>query len=132
MTRQIFVCYIIAASQLVLGAIYLFAPQWFIAWQGLTPIAQDMGYPLAMLAARFLVYGVGMIVIARNFDENRFWLDGMIAIQAIDLLAGVFYTTTGTVLFADAILPMFNASMFIGLMIWIRQPATKTGRLQHS
>ena len=56
---------VIGISQLALGALYLFAPLWFIAWQGLTPMAPDGAYPLGMLAARFLVYGAGMFLIAR-------------------------------------------------------------------
>ena len=79
MNRFSVVCTLIGLSQLVLGALYLFAPQWFVAWQGLSAIGADIGYPLAMLAARFLVYGVGMIVIARNPGRYGIWLDGMIA-----------------------------------------------------
>ena len=121
MTKLKIVCYVIGVSQLALGGLYLFAPGWFINWQNLTAIAPDHAYPLAMLAARFLVYGVGMFVIARNFEQNRFWLNGMIAIQAIDLLAGLFYTATGIVNIADAGIPMFNAALFIVLMIWVSQ-----------
>lgn len=122
MNKFSIVAYLIAASQIVLGSIYLFAPQWFIAWQGLTPIAADTGYPLAMFAARLLVYGVGMIVIARQPVKYAIWLDGMIAIQFIDLAAGLYYTTTGVVVFADALIPMFNAAIFIVLMLLVRKP----------
>lgn len=126
MNKTSLVCYLIAASQIVLGSIYLFAPQWFIAWQGLTPIAPDTGYPLAMFAARLLVYGVGMIVIARQPVKYAIWLDGMIAIQFIDLAAGLYYTTTGTVVFADASIPMFNAALFIVLMLLVRKSGIST------
>ena len=47
-------CYFIGMVQLVLGALYLFAPQFFIAWQGLSEIGQDINYPLGMLAGRFI------------------------------------------------------------------------------
>ncbi len=103
-----------------LGGLYLFAPAFFIEWQELGPITEDMGYPLAMLAGRFLVYGVGMFVIARSPQANAFWLDGMIAIQLVDLAAGVFYVTTGVVPFAAAMVPMFNATLFTVLMFWVR------------
>ena len=109
-------CYIIGVSQLVLGALYLFCPQAFIAWQGLSEIGRDINYPLAMLAARFLVYGVGMFVIASDPARYRIWADGMIAIQMIDLAAGLYYTGTGVVHMADSAVPMFNAALFtIGL-----------------
>ncbi|MBL4873668.1 MAG: hypothetical protein JKY41_09810 [Rhodobacteraceae bacterium] len=117
------VCYVIGVSQLALGGLYLFAPAFFIAWQELGPITADMGYPLAMLAGRFLVYGVGMFVIARAPEKNAFWLDGMIAIQVVDLAAGLFYVATGIVPLSSAMVPMFNATLFTVLMLWVR-PAT--------
>ena len=117
------VCYLIGTSQIILGGLYLFAPSFFIGWQGLNIPAQDMNYPLAMLAARFLVYGVGMFVIARQPSENRFWLNGMIAIQVIDLAAGFFYTTVGVVSFESSMVPMVNAALFIVLMTIFRVPA---------
>lgn len=123
MTRHAIICSIIGVSQLVLGAIYLVAPQGFIAWQGLSPVGSDIGYPLAMLAARFLVYGVGMFMIAREPDRYRIWFDGMIAIQIIDFLAGAYYVLTGVVAAADAAVPMANALAFTLLMLWVRRPA---------
>lgn len=117
MTKLQITCYIIGVSQVVLAGLYLFSPAFFIGWQGLEVPAHDMNYPLAMFAARLLVYGVGMFVIARNIEDNRFWLNGMIAIQAIDLLAGVFYTLTGVVSFESSSVPMFNAALFIILMV---------------
>lgn len=117
------VCYVIGVSQLALGGLYLFAPAFFIAWQELGPITADLGYPLAMLAGRFLVYGVGMFVIARAPEKNAFWLDGMIAIQLIDLAAGLFYVFSGVVPFAAAAVPMFNATLFTVLMLWVRPSA---------
>jgi len=119
------VCYIIGISQIVLSGLYLFAPSFFIEWQGLNVPEQDMNYPLAMFAARLLVYGVGMFVIARQPEENRFWLDGMIAIQVIDLVAGIFYTTVGIVSFESSSVPMFNAALFIALMVTFRRPSTQ-------
>jgi len=124
MNRTIVVCYIIAASQLVLGALYLFVPTLFIGWQGLSPVAPDAGYPLAMLAGRFLIYGAGMIAIAHDPVKYRLWLDGMIGIQAIDLLAGAYYTGAGIVALENAALPMLDAAIFIGLMLWVRRSLT--------
>lgn len=116
MTAFRIVAYLIGLSQLVLGALYLAAPAGFVAWQGLSPIAADTGYPLAMLSARFLVYGIGMFVIARDPARNAFWLFGMVAIQLIDLAAGIGYVAAGAVRLADAALPMVNATVFAGLL----------------
>lgn len=123
MKKLQYVCYLVGISQIVLGGLYLFAPSFFIGWQGLNIPAQDMNYPLAMFAARLLVYGVGMFVIARQPSENRFWLNGMIAIQMIDLAAGIFYTIIGVVSLESSMVPMFNAALFIVLMTVFRVPA---------
>jgi len=106
-------CYLIGTVQLILGALYLFAPQFFIAWQGLSEIGRDINYPLAMLAARFFVYGAGMFVIATNPMRYMVWANGMIVIQMIDLSAGLFYTFNGVVDISHSIFPMVNASLFI-------------------
>lgn len=120
MTRLKFVCYLIAASQIALGALYLILPVSFVSWQGLSPIQADIGYPLAMLAGRFFIYGFGMIKIASQPQKYRIWLDGMIAIQLIDLAAGMFYVGASIVALADAVIPMTNAAIFIALMVWVR------------
>jgi len=114
----IMLCYLIGVVQLVLGGLYLLVPQLMIGWQGLGPIPADVGYPLAMLAARFLVYGAGMFVIAANPAKNRPWIAGMIVIQLIDLGAGLAYVATGVVAFSVAAFPMMNAAIFaVGLYL---------------
>ena len=125
MTKTRIICTIIAISQFILGALYLFAPQFFIAIQGFQPIPAELGYPLGMLAGRFLVYGVGMLLIARNPVKYRAWLDGMIAIQAVDLAVGFYYTFTGAVGLDISGIAMFDAALFIGLLLWIR-PSDET------
>ncbi len=122
-------CYVIGIAQLALGAIYLFMPQAFIAWQGLSPIGADIGFPLAMLAGRFIVYGVGMFVIANDPAKNRFWLYGMIAIQAFDLAGGLYYTFSGVVALENSAFPMFNATwIIIGLALLRTTPTQATAK----
>jgi hypothetical protein len=117
-------CYLIGIGQLALGAIYLFFPQAFVAWQGLSEIGLDIGYPLSMLAGRFIVYGVGMFIIANDPVKNRPWLFGMIAIQAFDLAGGLFYTISGIVPIADSAFPMFNATWIIVALFLLRGATT--------
>ena len=109
--------YLVGISQLILGALYLFMPLDFLAMQGNSPVEPDIGYPLSMLAARFLVYGVGMFYIARAPLQNMVWLYGMVAIQAIDLAGGLYYTGTGVVALANSGVAMFNATFFIAIML---------------
>jgi len=119
-------CYVIGVGQLVLGLVYWFAPQGFIAWQGLSPIAADIGYPFSMLAGRFIVYGVGMFIIANDPDKNRFWLYGMIAIQLFDLAGGLFYTLSGTVALEHSAFPMVNATWIMVGLYLLRNTSSKS------
>jgi hypothetical protein len=77
-----------------------------------------------MLAARFLAYGVGMFYIARLADKQRFWINNMVLIQTVDLAVGIFYTASGTVALSLSAFPMFNAALFIILLLlWRPRPA---------
>ena len=110
---------VIGVVQLILGAFYLFLPLQFLSMQGLSAANADTAYPLGMLAARFLAYGIGMLVIANAPEKNSFWINNMILIQAIDLAVGIFYTATGVVSLPHSIFPMFNATLFIILLsLW--------------
>lgn len=120
MKRLEIICYVIGVVQIILGALYLFAPSWFLDWQGLTVPAENIHYPLAMFAARLLVYGAGMFAIAREPLQNQFWLDGMIAIQGIDLAAGIYFTSQGIINLSVSGFPMFNAALITTLLLWFR------------
>jgi hypothetical protein len=110
---------VIGVVQLVLGALYLFIPTRFLAMQGLSTPGADIAYPLGMLAARFLAYGIGMLFIAREPEKQLFWINNMILIQALDLAAGIFYTATGVVSLTHSGFPLFNATLFIVLLtLW--------------
>lgn len=110
---------VIGVVQLVLGALYLFVPLQFLTLMGHSTPEADIAYPLGMLAARFLAYGIGMFFIARAPEKQLFWINNMIFIQAVDLAAGVFYTATGVVGLPLSGLPMFNAALFIILLtLW--------------
>jgi hypothetical protein len=110
---------VIGVVQLVLGALYLFIPARFLAMQGLSTPGADIAYPLGMLAARFLAYGIGMLFIAREPEKQLFWINNMILIQAVDLVVGIFYTATGIVALTHSGFPMFNATLFIVLLtLW--------------
>ena len=110
---------IIGVVQLVLGLLYLFIPMNFLAMMGHSAPEADIAYPLGMLAARFLAYGVGMLFIANQPEKQLFWINNMILIQVVDLAVGIFYTTTGIVGLSHSAFPMFNATLFIILLtLW--------------
>jgi hypothetical protein len=112
---------VVGLVQLILGLAYLLVPLDFLRWMGHTVPAADLNYPLGMLAARFLAYGLGMFVIAQAPVPHRFWLRNMVLIQIVDLGVGLFYTATGTVPLTLSAFPMFNAAL-IALLLWWWQP----------
>lgn len=111
---------IVGAIQIVLGAMYLVAPAFLLEAMGHTVPEDDVFYPLAMLAGRFLAYGVAMIYISSEPQRHRLWIDVMVGIQLIDLAAGVFYTATGVVPLSLSGFPIFNATWIAGLLYFWR------------
>ncbi|MEA2058233.1 MAG: hypothetical protein U9O63_05895 [Actinomycetota bacterium] len=110
---------VVGAIQIVLGLFYLFAPAIFLETIGHSIPADDIFYPLGMLASRFLVLGVVFIYIARDPVQHRLWIIAMIFIQLIDLAVGIFYTATGVVELSDSLFPMFNATWIAALLyLW--------------
>ena len=107
--------------QLVLGLAYLFMPHELLRWMGHSIPPTDLKYPLGMLAARFLAYGLGMLVIARAPAQHQFWIKNMVFIQVIDLAVGLFYTFSGTIGLTLSAFPMFNAAL-IALLLWRWRP----------
>ncbi len=117
---------VIGVVQLILGTLYLAMPIKFLSLMGHSLPQADIAYPLGMLAARFIAYGVGMFVIAQDPQKNLFWINNMILIQAIDLSVGIFYTVTGVVALAHSGFPMFNATLFIILLsLWRPKGSTE-------
>lgn len=114
--------YLVAVSQFALGALTLFAPAFFLTTMGLTPPAPDNGYILAMLGARFVAYGIGMVWLARQSEPDRFWVRNMVLIQLIDFGAGAVYLGLGTVGLSVVAFPMFNAALFAGLLLFFSRP----------
>lgn len=119
--------WIIAASQLVLAAPTLFAPLQFFAWMGLSTPAPDNGYMIGMLGARFLAYGIGMVMLARAETPSRFWIANMALIQAVDLALALAYVGAGIVPLAVAAFPATNAALFTAGLLWcLRRPTLRT------
>lgn len=123
MNRQQILAWVVGASQLALGVGFLFLPDLFFAAFGFTPAAPDQKYLFGQLAARFFAYGIGMFVIARNPAAHRPWWLLMALIQAIDLAVGVYYTALGLVTIEASAFPMFNAAVFLALLLlWAPRP----------
>ncbi len=121
MKKITYLLYIVGFIQIVLGIFHLFAPEFFLKNTGHTIPEPDIYYPLAMLAARFIAYGIAFIYIARDPVKHVLWIKFMILIQLIDLGAGIFFTLTGIVAFTDSAFPMFNAT-WIALLLYLWMP----------
>ncbi len=124
MTYLRIVLWLIAISQLVLGALTLFAPAPFFSAMGLSVPPTDTFYIIGMLSARFLAFGIVLIVLASREHVDPLWLQSMVAIQLLDLAAGVYYTASGAVPLTVSAFPMFNALLFSILLILVlrREP----------
>lgn len=112
----------VALSQFVLGGLVLFLPGTFAAWIGLRIPPPDTGYLLAMLGARFVASGIGLVWLARQPVPDRFWVRNMAFIQTIDFVAGAVFLATGTIGLSTAAFPMFNAALFAGLLFFLSRP----------
>jgi len=116
---------IIGSLQLLLGLLYMFVPERLLSFMGHSTPPADLDYPLAMLAARFIGYGLAFWVISHRPAQYRLWINNMILIQGIDLAAGLFYTLTGTVKLSLSGFPMFNAVWILGLLLLWRPRSTE-------
>ncbi len=120
MKKLTYLLYVIGAIQIVLGIFHLFAPEFFLLNTGHSLPEPDIYYPLAMLGARFVAYGIALIYIAKEAAKNILWIKFMVVIQLIDLAAGIFYTLNGVLNIADSGFPMFNAAwIIILLLLWM-------------
>ena len=113
---------LIAVIQCTLGIGYLLFPMQLLAamQQNLPPA--DMQWPLGMLAARFLAYGVGFWIISHQPAPHRLWIQLMGMIQLIDLGVELMLLLTGTLQLSQVGVAMFNA-VWISLFCWLARPA---------
>ena len=114
---------VVGGVQIILGILYLFVPDYFLAAMGHSVPAPDIHYPLGMLAARFIAYGIALLYISNTPVQNRLWIYVMILIQVIDLTVGVSFTVRGIVPLTLSGFPMFNAVWIITLLIMWRPKA---------
>lgn len=107
---------VVGVIQIVLGTLFLFSPAFILTAMGHTLPQADIFYPLAMLSARFIAYGLAFIYISNEPMKHKLWIYFMILIQAIDLAAGIFYTATGVVTLELSGFAMFNATWIMALL----------------
>jgi hypothetical protein len=121
MSKLTWLLRLVGAIQLILGLLYLTCPGFLLTAMGHSNPEADIYYPLAMLAARFIAFGVAFIYIATRVEQHSLWINFMILIQAIDLAAGIFYTSMHIVPLSLSGFPMFNA-IWIIVLLWLWHP----------
>src|SRR5258708_39285642 len=85
----------IGIVQLILGIIFLFAPAQFAAVIGLSVTPAWVPWMFAMFGARALGFAYGMFLALRQPEEHRAWIGAMIAVQAIDWIATIYFVLQG-------------------------------------
>ena len=116
--------WVIAVIQFVLGTAFLAAPEQTANMLGLSVAPGWANWLFGMMAARFLGFGYGMVVAARNPDKAHPWIKAMIAIQAIDWLVTLKYLSAGAVTLAQVSTASFLPVVFVVvLIIGLARPA---------
>ena len=104
----------IGVVQLFFGALFVLLPTRAGEMLGLgAPPPGWASWAFVMLGARFLGFGLGMFLAARDPAAHAAWIDAMILVQAVDLLATVVFLVRGDI-------PMPNvASALVLPVVWI-------------
>jgi len=107
----------IGIVQLILGSIFLFAPQQFGAMFNLQQAPEWVYWLFSMMGARFLGFALGMFFAARQPYQNRYWIAVMVAIQAVDWFGTLFYLSTGAVTLSTVTTAAFLPIIFIAVLV---------------
>jgi hypothetical protein len=120
MRRLAFLLRFIAVVQLWFGVLFTFAPGPSARLLGLAPAAPGWAsWLLVMMGARFLGYGVGMLAAARDPARHVVWIDTMIGVQLVDLVATIGFLAAGDIPFPNVASALVLPVVFIaGLVAW--------------
>lgn len=108
----------IGIVQLVFGALFVLAPTWIAPALSLHPHQPSwVNWLFAMMGARFLGYGIGMLIAARDPQRHRAWIDTMIMVQALDWAATIGYLVAGDVTLRNVTTAAFLPPIFIAALL---------------
>lgn len=127
MTGLRFTLRFIGVVQLFFGVLFTFAPTLAGGLLGLAPDAPSWAaWLFVMMGARFLGYGVGMFLAARDPRRNVSWIDTMIAIQGIDWLATVGFLAAGAIPLANVTSALVLPVVFVAALLWWHPRRSRT------
>lgn len=109
----------IAIFQFTLGALFVVAPGQASPLLGLDPAEPGWAdWLFVMGGARFLAFGWGMLLAARDPVGKVSWIDAMIAVQVVDWVATVGYLAAGDVRLEQVTTAAFMPVVFVAMMLW--------------
>lgn len=115
---------LIAVVQLILGIVFIAAPQQFAAVLGLEPAPGWTDWIFSQFGARALGFAFGMWLVLRDPRRHAAWIKAMIAIQALDWIGTVLALAGGKVTLAQvATAPFFPILFIVVLALELRRQA---------
>ena len=121
---------LIGVVQIVLGLIFILIPEQFAQVSNLETVPPWVLWVFTMMGARFIGYGIGMFVTARNPAHNILWIDTMILIQIVDWIGTILYLLRGVVTLSQVSTAAFLPVIFVGVLLYYRLTALKQSKLK--
>jgi hypothetical protein len=120
MSRLRFMLRFIGVVQFFFGILFTFAPAAAGGILGLEPSATTgwVQWLFVMMGARFLGYGVGMLVAARDPLAHQSWINTMIGIQVVDWVATVGFLLAGDLPLVRVASALILPVVFVGGLLW--------------
>ena len=107
---------LIIAVQVLLGLVFVAAPQTFPSLLGLEPAPAWTDWIFAQFGARALGFAYGMALALRDLRRHADWLIAMILVQVIDWIATVMALVSGKVGLAQVATAPFFPILFVAVL----------------
>lgn len=110
----------VGVVQFFFGILFTVAPASAGGLLGLEPSATPgwVAWLFVMMGARFLGYGVGMFVAARDPWAHQSWINTMIGIQVIDWVATVGFLLAGELPIINVASALILPVAFVAGLLW--------------
>ena len=109
----------IGVVQLFFGVLFTFAPTVAGGLLGFAPAAPAWAaWLFVMMGARFLGYGVGMLVAARDPQRHETWINTMIGIQVIDWVSTMAFLIAGDLPITSVLSAVVLPVVFVSALLW--------------
>lgn len=119
----------IGVVQFFFGVLFTFAPMAAGSLLGLTPAPPAWAaWLFVMMGARFLGYGFGMFIAARDPLNNQAWINTMIGIQVIDWIATIGFLAAGDLPLTNVLSALILPVVFVAGLVWWHPRRTEVVR----